>query len=85
MQQITDSELESQLKDDEMWWDAHGGIPETHFAPHATTQPCMCTPDKVMCVHEEVRYDNLVTVYQCQDCGSEKEYITPIDETEFMS
>lgn len=78
-----DAELESQLKQDEMWWDAHGGIPETIINPHE--QPCLCTPDKVLCVHEEVREDNLVTVYQCQDCGSEREFATPVDETEFMT
>jgi hypothetical protein len=83
--QLTDSELESQLKRDEMWWDAHGGIPEIDINPHTQVQPCTCTPDKCMCVYEGVRYDNLVTVYQCQECGNEKEYVTPIDETEFMS
>ena len=76
-----DSELESQLKEDEYWWDAHGTIPETYVTPHA----CACTPDKVMCVGTDVREDNLVSVYQCQECGNEEEFARPLDETEFMT
>jgi hypothetical protein len=77
------SELESQLKNDEYWWDAHGGIPEININPHGHI--CECTPDKVMCVGTDVRDDNLVSVYQCQECGHEREYSRPLDETEFMT
>ena len=79
-----DRETAYQIMREEQTWDVAGyGIPETNINPHQL--PCTCTPDKTMFVGGEARDDNWVSIYQCQECGNEIEYATPLDETEYMN